>query len=218
MAKKNILFVLAHMDDEVYSSGTIMKLIEDGHKVHLLTICGKGRSIDVHETANRIKALKKIQESVGFTKFAVLEYYDLSLGYLTSTDCENIKYMINQEIKSYKIDWVFTNHSNDQHLDHRTVSELVRLCCREDRSSVKKLYECYIPGSTERGTDGIKNFNTVIEIDKYVQRKREFLKLYGTELSASNNADSTIIGNMYFGKLNGCNHAEIFKLIYSKCF
>lgn len=216
MAKKNILFILAHMDDEVYSSGTIMKLIEDGHKVHLLTLCGEGRTIEKHKNSARIQAWKKISEELGLTKCTSSSYYDLSLKYMDEASERSFKIIIEQEIRNYDIDWVFTNHEFDQHSDHKAVSELVRLCCREDRSTVKKLYECYIPGSTERGIDGIKHFNIVIEISKYISKKKELLKLYGTELLNANDIDGTILGNSYFGKMYGFKYAEIFKLVYSK--
>ena len=218
MSKKNILFVLAHMDDEVYSSGTIMKLIEDGHNIHLLTICGLGRSVEKHTNHSRIQAWKKIGKELKLSNQISLEFYDLSLKNLNESDELLVKLTIEREIKTRGIDWVFTNCSEDQHSDHRIVSEITRLCCREDRSSIKKLIECYIPGSTERGKENINNFNISIGIDKYVAKKREFLKLYGTELSNSNSVDSTMIGNMYFGNLSGQGSAEIFKLVYEKCF
>ncbi len=39
---KNVLFVLAHLDDEVFSTGTIQKMKEQGGNVHILIICGNG--------------------------------------------------------------------------------------------------------------------------------------------------------------------------------
>lgn len=215
MKKKNILFVFAHMDDEVYSLGTMLKLKKEGHNIFIITVCGNGRAAELHTNYPRRKAWEAVNLLFDIDDPKGFGFYDLYLAHIPVEKEHEIKVIISREIKNKKINYVFTNNSGDQHQDHKKISELVRLCCREDNTTIEKLYECYVPGTCERG-EGIKDFNVAIEVSEFIDEKKKYLSMYGNELKNSNTIESTIAGNLYFGRLYNCQFAEIFKLVYSR--
>jgi LmbE family N-acetylglucosaminyl deacetylase len=209
---KKILFVLAHMDDEIYHAGTISKLREQGHKVYLFTVCGQGRKDD-EQYEKRFKAYDKVVKLL-FDGYKSLNLYDLTL---THEDEKLIKHNLGNFIYSYDIDTVYTHFKHDLHDEHKLVSKCVRTECRPATSKVCELYECYTPGSTEYGGNfNIDEWNEFININKYLTLKVDIMKLYNNELKGANTVDSTLDCNSYFARLYNQSYTEIFKCIYRK--
>jgi LmbE family N-acetylglucosaminyl deacetylase len=207
---KNVLFILAHMDDESFSAGTIKKMVDKGIIVTTLIVCGNGYVLSDDRRAIIEKNLKLLGV-VGFT----LQYFDLSLSDLKQDVYGEIKESIQKLIMSTRADTVFTNNSGDLHPDHKIISNLVRTVCRPSSTTVKSLYECYIPGSTEYG-EGINAFTTVVDVSEYLSVKMKCLENYGTSLKAATSVDSALNASSYFGSMNGYKYAEIFKPIFTE--
>ncbi len=212
---KNILFVLAHMDDEVYQMGTILRYLENGHNVYLLTIHGKGRLLDKNHNS-RITQFKKVCQET-FTDYDKLTFLDIDSYFeINSKGNKILKDKIEECISKWNICTVYTHFKYDLHLDHQMVSNAVRLVVRPDRSDIRELYECYIPGSTERGSNfNISEWTEVTEI-KHILEKMKLVQGYGEELRGSNSHYGILNGSKYFGSMFGFEHAEIFKCIFKK--
>ena len=205
-----IVFILAHFDDEAFSSGTIRKFVDDGHSVNILIVCGNGGSL--HD--DRKKIFIKNLELMGATGGS-LGYFDLTLAGLDSSTKIELKESIETYIFDNKFDTVFTNNSGDIHTDHTTVSELVHVVCRPRSCEVKTLYECYIAGSTEYGK-GTDDFKTIVDINPTILTKQQCVLNYNKHLKGAASYESIKYSSLYFGDMYGFNYAEIFKLVWDR--
>ena len=208
--KKNILFVFAHYDDEAFSAGTIRKMVNEGHNVQVLIICGNGYVLD----EPRKEMFKKNVGLMGCCG-STLKYFDLTLSDLKEEVKSEIKASVSQLIIDDKIDYVYTNHSGDLHPDHKIVSDMIRTACRPGLTTIKGLYECYISGATEYGL-GIYNFNIIVDVtDTYPIKKQCFVN-YDTHLKNGSSWEVTNNCSKYIGGLYNIQYTEMFKLIWEK--
>jgi len=209
--KKNILFVFAHFDDESFSAGTIKKLVDKGHSVNVLIICGNGKEFD----DNRKNIFHTNITLLG-CEGSYLKYFDLTLGDLKEDVKIEIKDALSLIIMSENISEVYTNCLNDLHSDHRVVSEMVRVVCRPNTKKViTKLYECYIPGSLEFGILW-DDFKTIVDISDYANLKSQCILNYSNYLKSMDYHKISMLNSQYNGALYGFDYAERFKLIWEK--
>ena len=209
---KNVLFILAHYDDESFSIGTILRMRNAGYKVHVKIVCGNGYHLD--DTRIAAFANKMHQLNIGYS---IMGYFDLTLNDLNHTTVViNMKEHLSQFIEEGDYDTIFTNHGGDHHKDHQFVSDIVRTVCRPGTSkAVKALYECYVPGSTELG-EGTNKFNTIIDIGVYEASILDYQSMYKNDLKGSTSIESAEAARYYFGKMYGFGSVEIFKCIFDK--
>jgi len=172
IAQKNILVVLAHMDDEIYTLGMIRKLKETNANIYLLTVCGNGFKLD-DDRLERENIYNSVHREF-FTKATRLEYYDTTLGSIGFKEESAIKENIDFLINKYNICTVITHYHNDIHQDHKKVSELVQIVCRPHVSRVKKLLGCFIPGNHQE----LDKFNIVVDVTYDIDIITKFAKDY----------------------------------------
>jgi len=160
-----ILIIVAHPDDAEFGmGGTISKLSKDNN-ITLCVLC-RGNRPDSNSNIEimRKKALKENIKSLGIKKLIQHVYDDVSLDKHSTL---SINKYVSSIICQVKPDIVYTNYSNDIHIDHQLVSKAVRVACRPRfNSSVNALYEFSIPGSGEWNFKGI-NFNKHL-VDKAI--------------------------------------------------
>ncbi len=205
----NILYVYAHFDDEIFSIGTILKQLSQHKKITLLFICNEhdGRKAILE---NNIKKYPDLD-------YIFLEYKQLTLHTLSKNQEENIKSDISFLINDRDINTVYTHFKYDIHSDHRAVSNLVRVVCRADRSSINELYETYTPGSSEYGDSfNISNWTNIVDVTDYQIDKNNYIDTYEDHLKCSISKTSIQKASAYFGMLYNKQFVEIFKLIYKK--
>lgn len=148
----NVLFACAHIDDEAFSMGTILKLIEEGHNVHLLFFCG--RQLRRKEVFDRFVLDNKLN-----CKTTFMNYDDFEL---TKEHIENPRRMhdrVEKVVKEFRPDVVFINDEDNYHNDHNTVYRLMNVVCRMERSMVKKLYAFRIPSSLNQDTNKYSTYS-----------------------------------------------------------
>lgn len=208
-----ILFVLAHPDDETYGpAGTIMKLAKD-HEVTVISMCNGSRPGAENVASYRAGAFYRNCEEMG-VKWKLYNSQDCSLEYDTALK------IIEDEVKLYSPEVVYTHNISDIHKDHRLVAECCMVACRpKPDSSVKTLYMCEIPASTEWGFGQFGDFvpNVFVDITDYMPHKIKMLEQYGTEVY--NTPDARSVDNMRIlaqkrGMQVGVRFAEAFKLVY----
>ncbi|MAJ45642.1 MAG: hypothetical protein CMF96_12995, partial [Candidatus Marinimicrobia bacterium] len=163
---KKILIIAAHPDDAEFGmGGTISKLSKDNN-ITLCVLCRGNRPGSNLNVENlRKNALNENIKSLGITKLIQHVYDDVSLDKHSNL---SINSYISSIINQVQPNIVYTNYSNDIHIDHQIVSKSVRVACRPRHNSpVTTLYEFSIPGSGEWNFQGI-DYNTYVNIEKNI--------------------------------------------------
>lgn len=213
----NILIIVAHPDDAEFGmGGTIAKLSKDNN-ITLCVLC-RGNRPGVNSDVEKIRktVLNENVKSLGISKLIQHVYDDLSLDRHSHLA---INSYISSIISQIRPDIVFTNYSNDIHIDHQLVSKAVRVACRPRSSShVKSLYEFSIPGSGEWNFKGI-NYNTFFNIEENIIIKYKCIDKYVTELQESPDPLSSEYmkyRDFYYGGIAGYKQAEPFICIFNR--
>lgn len=188
---QTILVVAAHPDDEVLGcGGSVSRYAEEGYDVHLL-IMADGESSRADEgglialellTARKIAA-KKACKILGCSSVTILNLPD---NRLDSLDRLDIIKKIESFISKYQPITVFTHHVGDVNIDHRIVHDAVVTACRSQPvHPVRELLFFEVPSSTEwcpTGSMEIFHPNVYIEISRTMQKKKDALNAYNSEI------------------------------------
>ncbi len=210
-----ILFIFAHPDDEAYGpAGTISKLAKDGNDVVVVSLCN-GRRPGMEEVSSRRKeAFYKSCELLE-AKAEIFDFADCKLGY------DETLAQVEAIINKHSPDAVYTHNISDIHRDHRLVSECVMVATRpKPGSSVKELYMCELPSSTDWGFGQLgEGFlpNLYVDVTEFAILKMAVLELYETETydyPDARSIESMNVLSKYRGKQVGVIAAEAFKQIF----
>jgi N-acetylglucosamine malate deacetylase 1 len=211
----NLLFVLAHPDDESFScTGTIAHHVDKGHNVHLITMCrGNRPGAGEVETARQV-AYNTVTNMLGIT--ATLGYSDdLRLDYHDALK------MI--ESYQFKPDMVYTHSTSDLHRDHRITAEACLSAFRpKPGSTVRQLLMCETIAATD-WSFGVVNdsfhANVYNDVSKYMDVKEFAMKQYATEIYEFPDArsiESMRVMAQNRGRQIGVSYAEAFQLVFSR--
>lgn len=186
-----ILVVAAHPDDEVLGcGGTIARLINEGHEVHIL-ILADGESSRVKDSLSfnsdliqrRTIAAQKAGSILGCTNVTVYNLPDNRLDGLERLDIINL---IEKYIDNYSPRSVFTHHSGDVNIDHYLVHDAVITACRpQNNHPVKEIFFFEVPSSSEWRPPGSGlsfHPNYYVDISKTLSIKMRALEEYKTEM------------------------------------
>jgi len=182
--KKKILIVAAHPDDEVLGCGGSIIKYKESHNIEALFmtngVSARGK--------NTIKALERKQhclalfKSLGLKKPIFLNFPD---NQMDTIPLLKIIKKIENKIKVFKPEIIFTHFSDCLNIDHRRTFEAVITACRPiDNLSVKKILSFEVLSSTEWALFKNKNFqpNYFIDISKEIKKKISLMKFYKDEL------------------------------------
>jgi LmbE family N-acetylglucosaminyl deacetylase len=205
----NILFLIAHPDDEAYGPfGTIAKLAKD-HNVTVFCICNGERPGNKQVSADRVFAFKANCEQLG-VEWRIQNNADCSLEYTaTLANVEGI-------IGHYKPDVVYTHNNKDVHTDHRLLAETALVACRpKPNSTVRELYFFELPQFAQSPA-----FDPTVykDITDYIDIKKQALARYTTETyefpdARSIEAVETLARHR--GYAVGSQYAEAFQLVFA---
>lgn len=167
----NVLCIVAHPDDEILGcGGTLNKHIDNGDKVLVVIMSTGGREVDLKTEgflASKIIGYKLSFENLPDQRFDTVPILDI-----TQT--------IEQYIKVYKPDIIYTHSNHDLNKDHRLIFEAVLTAARPCNSHlVKQIYSFEILSSTEWGFTLFKP-QMFIEID--IDKKLLAMDCYKSEL------------------------------------
>jgi LmbE family N-acetylglucosaminyl deacetylase len=211
----NILFILAHPDDESYGpAGTIAKLAQD-HNVTVVSLCNGSRPGNDNVAAYRSGVFSRNCELVN-AKWKIYNSQDCTLEY------DSVLKTVEALVDFDKPDVVYTHNISDIHRDHRLVAECCMVACRpKPESTVQALYMCEIPASTEWGFGQFGEFkpNTFVDITDFMPHKIKMLEQYKSEVY--NHPDARSVENMRVlaekrGMNVGVRFAEAFQLVFQK--
>lgn len=215
-----VLVIAAHPDDEVLGmGGTLAKLVEDGHKVHIVFftdgVSARGSGLG-RESAFRKESANLAAKVIGYESSNIhsFNFPDNGLDTIPLLDLVKELETIIYNIKPCR---VFTHHCNDLNIDHRIVHKATITACRPQPDfSVHYIYEFYVPSSSDWNTSRECKANTFIDITKYAPLKYRALTCYKSELRDfphQRSLKSIEISDQYFGSMVGVEYAEPLNLI-----
>ena len=217
---KKILVVVAHPDDEVLGcGGTILKYIDEGYKVDLITLTDgvSSRSIKKQnnniEKKRRLEALLKSSKILGIKNILNLDFPDNKLDSVPILD---IIQPIEKKIIKFKPCKIITHFDNDLNKDHNIVSKAIQTICRPITAfNINEILFFEVLSSTEWHLNKKNSFvpNKFVDITKTIHKKISAFKSYKREIqkfphSRSIEGIKTIA--KYRGMMSGLKYAEAF--------
>lgn len=219
----NVLFVVAHPDDEVLGAGaTIHKLVKEGHKVAVATLVNSAGA-----RANLSDTLSSDQEEA-FSIMGVHKAYGADFPNIQMNTVPHLKLVqfIESCIEDWKAESIYTHHPSDTNNDHVMTSYAAQAASRlfqrrEGVPALKQFIYMEVPSSTEWSFDSSANRfapNMFFEIGKEgVEVKLKALDAYtGVMRPYPHPRSVEAIEGLaaYRGVQAGCNYAEAFECVF----
>lgn len=219
----NVLFVVAHPDDEVLGAGaTIHKLVQEGHKVAVATLANHAAA-----RANISATLASDQEKA----FAILGVTKAYAGDFPNIQMNNVPHLklvqfIEAAIQDWNADSIYTHHPSDTNNDHVMTSYAAQAASRlfqrkEGIEQLKQFIYMEVPSSTEWSFDSSANRfapNMFVEVGKEgVEVKLKALAAYSGVMRPyphPRSAEAITGLAAYRGVQAGCNYAEAFESVF----
>ena len=222
---KKILVIAAHPDDEILGCGaTLLYYQKLGYSIKVIFLSdGKSsRNLKKNEKKKLIKLrsdqAKKVSKISKFLKPKFINYPD---NQLDTIPILKIVQKIEKEIIRFKPSIIFTHYENDLNVDHQIAFKSVLTATRpKSKSFVRKIYCFEIPSNTDFSFKKNKNKifvpNFYVNIEKYLKKKLELLRIYSGEMKRWPHQRSIkgikVISN-YRGSQIGVKNAEAFVCI-----
>lgn len=221
----NILFVVAHPDDEVLGAGaTIHKLVSGGHRVAVATMVSQA------EARSGLSPTLQSDQARAHEILGVQRAYSGMFPNIRMNTVPHLELV--QFIESAILDWeaecIFTHHPSDTNIDHVMTSGAAQAASRlfQRRTGVPPLRQFVymeVPSSTEWSFDApAARFtpNLFVEIGKDgLEVKLRAMEAYTGVMRPYPHPRSTeaITGLAAFrGAQAGCSYAEAFEQVFSR--
>lgn len=219
----NILFVVAHPDDEVLGAGaTIPKLVAQSHRVAIAVMCAhaaarKGLSSTLSDDEARAMAI------LGVCKTYHADFPNIKMNTIPHLD---LVQFVEGCIKDFQTDALVTHHPGDVNIDHKETANAVIAACRlfqrtDGVPRLRLLAFMEVPSSTEwclNLADNRFQPNLFVEVGQDgVQKKIDALSAYSGVMRPYPHPRSpeALRGLAAFrGAQAGCNYAEAFETAF----
>jgi len=213
---KKILVICAHPDDETLGLGGTLSLnAEKGHVCNVIFFTDGqfGRNTTKKGIEERKSNAKKACRTLGIDKVEFLNYKDQTLDAIPIVE---LSCKIENYIKKWKPEIIFTHFEGDINQDHRRLFEATMIATRPTPKSKIKQIICYeTPSSTDWGFSQF-NPNYFVDITSSINKKISAIKKYGNEIKKFPHPRSIkAIKNRatYWGSSVGLSYAEPFHII-----
>jgi LmbE family N-acetylglucosaminyl deacetylase len=217
-----VLVVVAHPDDEVLGvGGTMLKHSKNNDFVKVIYLA---TGISSRDKLNKKNSIKKeinslrldAKKSCKILNVAKTEFYDLPDNKMDSIPLLDIVKIIENEIKKEKPDRIYTHHYGDLNIDHRLTYNACLTACRPISKKTPELICFEVASSTEWNYPYSFNPNYFINIDKYIDKKIQAMKMYKNEIREfphPRSAENLEKISARWGSVSGTKHAEAFEII-----
>ena len=207
----SILVIAPHPDDaELGMGGTIMKLVAQGHKVHVVDMTNG------EPTPHGSVEMRTAEWTAAATIMGVSRS-NLGLKNREVQHTIEARHKLAAVIRIHRPDWLFVPYPTDAHPDHTAVSRI-----SEDARFDAKLTKTDIPGPPWHPKRVLYSFCThlrlnfpatfCVDISDQIDRKIELIKCYPSQfVGASGHVPDMVKAvSAYFGSRIGTAHAEPF--------
>ena len=218
---KKILVFAAHPDDEALGCmGTLLHFKSKGYKIKICFM-SDGESSRKLSDSKKQKLVKSRMEQAKLvskkSKFIKPNFFNLPDNKLDTISLLSIVKKVEKEIKKFKPSIIFTHFENDLNIDHQITCKSVLTATRPKTNLfVKKLYCFETLSNTDfsfKNKNKVFNPNFFVDINKFLKKKIELLKIYKREIKQWPHQRSTkgvkILSN-YRGSQIGVKNAEAF--------
>mgnify|MGYP002765774297 CR=1 FL=1 len=219
----NILFVVAHPDDEVLGAGaTIYKLIGNGHSVAIATMANHAAA-RVNISATLQDDQERAMDILGVKKTFCADFPNIKMNTVPHLD---LVQFIEKCIVSFQAEVIITHHPSDTNIDHQETSKAVNAASRLFQRTIgvpklKELLYMEVPSSTEWSLNSAENRftpNTWVEVGKVgVKKKIEALEAYSGVMRPYPHPRSVEALEglaAYRGAQAGVEYAEAFESVF----
>jgi len=224
--KSKNLLIFAHPDDEILGmGGFIAKNINKSFfKVIFIAEGSSCRFFNeeknLEKVVNSIKLRNKMAlDSLKFLGIKNVVFYNLPCGMLDQVSILKINKIIEEEIKSFRPDNIFTHSQIDCNNDHRIVQRSVMMATRPSviNKNIKKIFSCEILSSTEWSYSETfsPNYFEILS-NQNLKKKIAAMKFYNSEYQKEpypRNSRGIQALATFRGLQSGHEYAEAFKLI-----
>lgn len=166
------LFVGAHPDDVEFScGGTMLRLLDEGHKVYAVIMTYGGTALTELERERKIEQINASRLGK-VTDLVMLGHND---GTITANN--TAVRSIADIIELYEIDMVVTHHPNDSHQDHRATAQIVKSATRRKCSLL--YFDSYSSIDFQA--------NLYVDITPYIADKEKMIRCFKSQIDKFNN-------------------------------
>lgn len=215
---ERIVIVTPHPDDETLGcGGTILKYIEQGHKVFWLIITTAGDFVSEEWKQKRKQEINQVSKLYSFEKTIELNLEAATLDQIADSLLVG---KISDVFKEVQPNTVYVPYPSDIHSDHKAVFEATMACTKWFRyPSVKKVLAYETLSETDFTINPDANSfrpNIFVNIGEYLDKKIEIMNIYESEMSEFPfpRSEKAIQSLAYVrGAASGYEAAEAFMLL-----
>ena len=207
-----ILVIAAHPDDEVLGMGaTIKKLSTMGHNIHLC-VATEGTTAqytDHQMIKTRKKSCIESGKILGIKDYYFLDFPDAKLDTVGHLELNK---KLEQIIKKFKPDIVYTTPHHDLNQDHTSVFDSTLVAVRPQSSQIKEVFSYELSGIVKKPFEP----TTFINVTKEMKFKIKAFQKYSSEIMKyphPRSIEAIGIQASFRGVQSGFKQAEAFKLI-----
>lgn len=210
----NVLVLAAHPDDETLGCGaTVAMLAQKDYFIKLITFTdGVGARKTV--AANRNEKLEMVSKILGISEYVCGSFPDNKMDVVPLLEvCKFI-----EDNVDFEPDIIFTHHPDCLNVDHSIVYRATITAFRPQAGKKIQIYSYFVPSSTDYNPMANFNGNVYYNVEKFVDKKMEALKIYDEEMREHPHSRSykNIVNLMKTaGAEVGIEYAEKFQLIRS---
>lgn len=216
---KKILVIAPHPDDEILGcGGTIIRSIAEGNEVYVCIVT-KGRPplFKPEGTEKVRKEARECHAKLGIKETIFLDQPTAMLEQVPRHEFNNHFLKVVSEIKP---DEVYIPHIGDMQKDHQMVVDAAMVALRPKYThKVRKIYAYETMSETGWNVPNVQNEfipNVFVDISEYLDKKKEALAMYTTQVSTFPDARSVEAVEAlakYRGAMMHIGAAEAFMLI-----
>lgn len=217
----NILVISPHPDDETLGAGgTLLKLKELGHKLYWFNVTNMKTEYGYKQERvdERNAEIEAVKDAYSFDGFWNLELEPARVDKYDMGDLVSQFKVVFDEIKP---ELLLVPYRYDVHSDHRVIFDAVYSCTKSFRAPyLKTVLSMEILSETDQAQQE-SGFvpNVFINIDGYVEKKIEIMKIYKSEMDVAPfpRNENAIKGlAAYRGAAGYYNNCEAFYLVKSR--